>query len=591
MALSSKSKQKTSVTYSPIAEMDEGNLSRAGSLNGRSHIGSGKRNGMISPSRQVAMSDMKTTGLGSKQASLYLSRTASLVRTGRDSGPGTPNKDGSSVRDSDTNSVSKKTSVSSFEREFTFTGYDIMADTEPVKQPKESEDEKKERENVQCYISSCKQYGINPVNYIARHINDKHIVMKSHPIGPQGARALCVALVNNKFVEKLDLEDNDIGTEGAVYIAEMLQENDTITEVRISENMIGSRGAYAFTELLKEGKFLHTLDISGSGLEDSDSKFVADMIEFNSRLKVLNVSHNRLSSEGAFDIGRAIAINDTLQELDLSWNHIRGRGALAVAVGVQKNVGLKVLNLGWNGFAKEGAMCLGRALEENRTLLTLDISNNRIGMDGIGGFLKGLQQNDGLTELKIGQNPFSPEVALTILRAIEESDKCVIRLLDLSDIVVRSDFLEKWDEIKRKREIPLRIMFGAVVRSTDAPAKDPNALDWRDPVVRMFKYMQDQGYRVIDLLKRLDKDRSFSVDRQEFKLGLMAENIPLTEAQLDEVIDRLDTDGDGEVDLGELLKGEKDFRRKMHLRMRKMLRQTKPAGDSVAQKLLKIELL
>jgi hypothetical protein len=86
---------------------------------------------------------------------------------------------------------------------------------------------------------------------------------------------------------------------------------------------------------------------------------------------------------------------------------------------------------------------------------------------------------------------------------------------------VRSDFLEKWDEIKRKRDIPLRIMFGAVVRSTDAPAKDPNALDWRDPVVRMFKYMQDQGYRVIDLLKRLDKDRSFSVDRQEFKLGLM----------------------------------------------------------------------
>jgi hypothetical protein len=107
---------------------------------------------------------------------------------------------------------------------------------EPVKQPKESEDEKKERENVQCYISSCKQYGINPVNYIARHINDKHIVMKSHPIGPQGARALCVALVNNKFVEKLDLEDNDIGTEGAVYIAEMLQENDTITEVVSNRN-------------------------------------------------------------------------------------------------------------------------------------------------------------------------------------------------------------------------------------------------------------------------------------------------------------------------------------------------------------------
>ncbi|XP_053399163.1 leucine-rich repeat-containing protein 74B-like isoform X2 [Mercenaria mercenaria] len=590
MALSSKSKH-SAVTYSPIAEMDEGVLSRTGSRDGRSNTG--QADGISKSGRQRTMTDMKSAGLGSKQASLYLSRTASLVRNGKDSRTETPNKDDGSVKNSDTNSgsVSKKTSVSSMQREFTFTGYDIMADTEPVKHPKESDEEKKERENVQCYISSCKQLGINPVNYIARHINDQRVVMKSHPLGPQGARALCVALVNNKFVEKLDLEDNDIGTEGAVCVAEMLRENETITELRISENLIGSRGAYAFTELLKDGKNLHTLDISGSGLEDSDSKFVADMIEFNSRLKVLNVSHNRLSDAGAFDIGRAIAINDTLQELNVSWNHIRGKGALAVAIGVQKNVGLKVLNVSWNGFAKEGAICMGRALEENRTLRTLDISNNRIGVDGVGGVLKGLQQNDGLTELKIGQNPFSPEVALTILRAIGESDKCVLTQLDLSDIVVRSDFLEKWDEIKRKRAIPLRIMFGAVVRSTDAPTKDPNAIDWRDPVMRMFKYMQDQGYRVIDLLKRLDKDRSFSVDRQEFKLGLMAENIPLTEAQLDDVIDRLDADGDGEVDLGELIKGEKEFRRKMHARMRKMLRQTKPVAESAVQKLLKIELL
>lgn len=90
---------------------------------------------------------------------------------------------------------------------------------------------------------------------------------------------------------------------------------------------------------------------------------------------------------------------------------------------------------------------------------------------------------------------------------------------------MRTDFLEKWDEIKRKRPVPLRIIFGAVVKATDAPTNDPNAIDWRDPVTRMFKFMQDEGYRVIDLLKKLDKDRSFSVDRQEFKLGLMVRSI------------------------------------------------------------------
>ena len=77
-------------------------------------------------------------------------------------------------------------------------------------------------------------------------------------------------------------------------------------------------------------------------------------------------------------------------------------------------------------------------------------------------------------------------------------------------------------EFQKKRSFT--VIFGATVKGTEPPKTDPNAIDWRDPVVRMFKYMQDTGYRVIDLMKRLDKDRSLSVDRQEFKMGLMVSN-------------------------------------------------------------------
>ena len=87
--------------------------------------------------------------------------------------------------------------------------------------------------------------------------------------------------------------------------------------------------------------------------------------------------------------------------------------------------------------------------------------------------------------------------------------------------MVRPEFLDKWDEIKRKRGLPLRIMFGPVMQSKAAPEKEDEVIDWRDPVMRMFKFMHDKGYRVIDLLKRLDKDRSMSVDRTEFKMGLV----------------------------------------------------------------------
>lgn len=576
MALSSVSKHK----LLPTEEMDEENVSFEPRHKKDGYDNDVQRTARVIE-KQRSVTDIEL-GMGTKKVSLYLSRPTSHV-SDLEEDTGLEHTTGSA------SSANKQQMMPSFHKEFTFTGYDIMSDNDHV-----HKDKTYQRNNtstdVQLYVAACKLFGIIPVNYIIRHINDKELTMKSHPLGSQGTQAICIPLVRNTTIEKLDFEDNDIGTEGAISVADMLKENITITEVRLSENRIGSGGALAFAELLKEGKNLHTLDISGSGLEDSDSKIVADMIEFNSHLKVLNISHNRLSEAGAFDIGRAMVINDTMQELNLSWNHIRGKGAMAIAMGIQKNVALKKIDLSWNGFGKDGSIGLGRALEENRTLRVLDVSNNRIGTESIGFILKGLQQNDGLDTLKIGQNPFSPEVAMTILKAIEQSDKCLLTTLDITDVVVRTDFIQLWDEIKAKRSLPLRIQYGAVVKSTTTSKGDLNIIDWRDPVMRMFKYMHDKGYRVIDLLKRLDRDRSLTVDRLEFKQGLQAEGIPLTEFQLDEVIERLDTDKDGELDLGELILAEKDYRRKMRIRMKKLL-QLNQDPDTTLHKLFQMEEL
>jgi hypothetical protein len=124
-----------------------------------------------------------------------------------------------------------------------YLSFVVFFKVEPKKVIKETALQKRDRENVQQYITACKQIGVVPSSYVSRHINDKNLVIKSQPLGQKGARALCVSLVHNHIVEKLDLEENDIGSEGAISIAEMLEENVNISEVVSSHYLLFERNA------------------------------------------------------------------------------------------------------------------------------------------------------------------------------------------------------------------------------------------------------------------------------------------------------------------------------------------------------------
>ena len=71
----------------------------------------------------------------------------------------------------------------------------VLLTGEPVVQKEESENERQAKEHTNKYTRACKLLGIVPVNYLSKHINDKSLVMKSHPLGPKGTRAVCIALV------------------------------------------------------------------------------------------------------------------------------------------------------------------------------------------------------------------------------------------------------------------------------------------------------------------------------------------------------------------------------------------------------------
>ncbi|KAJ8298300.1 hypothetical protein KUTeg_024831 [Tegillarca granosa] len=160
----------------------------------------------------------------------------------------------------------------------------------------------------QLYLNSCKKVGVIPVSLISRQIGGPEMVMRSHSLGPLGARAIAIALVDNKLVSSLDLEDNGLGPEGAICIGEMLEQNSFLTYLSLRENLIGTEGLRAICNGLKGNPTLQTLDLTGGVV-----------------------------------LAAAIAVNDFVRILDVSWNHLRGNGAKAMGAALQKNIGLRRL--------------------------------------------------------------------------------------------------------------------------------------------------------------------------------------------------------------------------------------------------------
>lgn len=60
------------------------------------------------------------------------------------------------------------------------------------------------------------------------------------------------------------------------------------------------------------------------------------------------------------------------------------------------------------------------------------------------------------------------------------------------------------------------------------------------------EYVEDNQLRMVDLFFEMDKDRSGTVTREEVEHAIDALDLDLNEEQTEELMDRMDLDGDGE---------------------------------------------
>nr|XP_054757944.1 leucine-rich repeat-containing protein 74A-like [Lytechinus pictus] len=403
------------------------------------------------------------------------------------------------------------------------------------------------------YKKACLDIGVVPASHFLRHMTTSRVSMKHHGVGPQGAKAIAVALVANTTVLTLDLEDNWIEGEGGVYIADMLKENCYISDLNLAENKIGSKGAKAMGEMLLDNTNLRRVNLSGNDFKDKDANEFTDAFRTNYRIKELILSHNEFGEVGGEILGHGIGATESIEHLNLSWNHLRRKGAIAICRGLAENLSIKRLNLSWNGFGNEGALAMAEALKFNSTLQWLDLSNNRITNEGAFMLSKGVEINDSIKVLKLGQNPITAAGAMAILIAVKNNSNTVLELLDFADITVNKDCVKLLTELKEIRPEFLVTYKSSFGQFEKPPEKEP------DPIKMLKDFISANNLRVWDLFKAYDKDKSLTVTREEFKKGLVSSGLQMKPHLLNRLVETLDKDGDGEIDYGELKIGHAEM--------------------------------
>lgn len=74
------------------------------------------------------------------------------------------------------------------------------------------------------------------------------------------------------------------------------------------------------------------------------------------------------------------------------------------------------------------------------------------------------------------------------------------------------------------------------------------------------EYCHENKLRLLDLYKEIDKDKDWLISRNEVRKIIKANQIPLTDAQLEDMIIALDVDNNDQLDYRELAQGVEAYK-------------------------------
>lgn len=68
-----------------------------------------------------------------------------------------------------------------------------------------------------------------------------------------------------------------------------------------------------------------------------------------------------------------------------------------------------------------------------------------------------------------------------------------------------------------------------------------------NPIIKLRNFIEKHQIKLIDFFNKFDKDGSMSVSREEFREGILELGIRFSQDEINQLINDLDPDGDGEI--------------------------------------------
>ena len=400
------------------------------------------------------------------------------------------------------------------------------------------------------YLKLCEKYSVPQISIFIENIDKEDLKMAHRGIGYKSMKAIASSLMTNRNIVSVDFTDNNLHDIGIILVAKIFRQNWCIQKLVLANNHITHKGLSVLLRALESHRSLIYLNVSNNLITDTSAEIIKDFLVYNDFVKEFNLSGNQLCSQSSSLIREGIEYNSTLEILNLSWNHIRCDGATEISKGFMKNISIKKLSLAWNGFADENCIHMGKALSVNDEIEDIDLSHNRIGDLGAAELGKGLLYNKTLKILRLGWNNLKPKGINEILNAVMQNEKSKIISLNFEEMHIDKSNQKNIEMLMDK--IPeMEVTIGGYA-SESIENMDEAAMR-RELLNILKKYLVEHRLRMVDLFNMWDKDKSFSITREEFVRGIRSCKIPLSKSQMNYLVNWLDSDGSNDIEYQEFV--------------------------------------